>query len=357
MGSDLNVVLAVNGSPDTDLTASAEWVEVVERLGRPTTFRIHFGTDVLEQDFPLLADERLEAGSKLSVLATVNDQTHCLVMGPVRGHKVHFQHGGSGSYLEVEGGDTTLAMDRESKAAVWPDQTDSDAVTSILSQYGYTPDVETTTASHAETKHALVQRETDWRFVQRLARRNGFLFWVTADETGIETAHFKQPPVSGEAELTLTINLAPPAFQSLDLEWDAELPTSTEMKQLDLNTKQPIDGSVPQSSLPLLGETPLSSVASETRLLHLAVPADDAGDLSARSEAALREAGWFIRAAGETSVLECQGVVRAHTVVELQGLGTRHSGKYFVSGVTHTISKSGHKLALEFLRNAWGAGG
>ena len=46
--------------------------------------------------------------------------------------------------------------------------------------------------------------------------------------------------------------------------------------------------------------------------------------------------------------------MRAHTVVELQGAGIRHSGKYFVGGVRHTIDADRHRMELELLRNAWG---
>jgi phage protein D len=349
----LDIVIAVNASPDTELSAPT-WVEIVESMGQPTTYRIHYEIDIEEKDLPMLKDGRLDPGSKLSVLVPMKGKTHCLVMGPVRGHKVHLLKGGPGSFLEVEGADTSIAMDRESKAAIWANLTDSDSVSSVLSPYGYTPDVDTTTASHPDTKHALVQRETDFHFVQRLAKRNGFLFWVTADENGVETAHFKKPPVGSGAAMTLNINLESPAFQTLDLEWDVECPTCTEVKQLDLNTKQPIDGSATQSSLANLGDQPLNAIASGTRLLHLPIPADDAGDLTGRSEGALIEAGWFIRAQGETSVHEAGDIVRAHTVVELQGLGTRHSGKYFVCGVKHTIDASAHRMLVKLVRNGWG---
>jgi phage protein D len=246
-------------------------------------------------------------------------------------------------------------MDRESKAAAWSDATDSDAVTTILSQYGYTPEVESTASQHAESKHTLVQRETDFRFVQRLARRSGFFFWVRADELGVETAYFKRPVLDGEAENKLTIHLSPPSFQSLDLAWDVERPTSASAAQLDLNTKEALDGAVTQSPLMGLAGQRLADIAPETRQLHLAAPVDDAGDLSARAEGALIEAEWFVRVQGQTSLHALGHLVRTHTVVELQGVGSRHSGKYFVGAVKHTISATGHAMDVELWRNGWEA--
>ena len=37
----------------------------------------------------------------------------------------------------------------------------------------------------------------------------------------------------------------------------------------------------------------------------------------------------------------------------LLGAGGRHSGKYFVASVKHTIDGAEHRMAAELLRNAW----
>jgi len=47
--------------------------------------------------------------------------------------------------------------------------------------------------------------------------------------------------------------------------------------------------------------------------------------------------------------------VRAQTVINLRGAGTRFSGKYFVTGVKHTIDAAQHRMEVELSRNGWGA--
>jgi hypothetical protein len=348
----LGIAIAVAGTPDAELAEAAS-VEVEERMGETTTFRLHYALDIQEDDLPLLVDGRLGPGSELSILVPVESATVCLVKGPVHGHRIHLQHGGAGSTLEVMGSDTTVAMDRESRSALWAGLTDSAAVTKILGNYGYTPDVETTSAGHFEAKHTLVQRATDLRFVRRLARRNGFLFWVTSDADGNETAHFKRPPLTGEPVADLTINQDPPSIQQLDLEWDVERPTSIEAEQLDLNTKGLLDGRVPKTPQDLLATQGLADIAGDTRSLHLTAPADDAGDLRARGEGALIEADWFIRATCETNLETLGKVVRSHRVVQVRGAGSRHSGKYFVAAVRHVIDDVAHGMEIELVRNAW----
>jgi hypothetical protein len=178
---------------------------------------------------------------------------------------------------------------------------------------------------------------------------------VTCGENGIETAHFKRPPLDGEPVAELRINIDPPNLETLELAWDAERPVSATAAQLDLNAKVDIDGAVAQSPLAPLGALNLAAIVQGTRTLHLTTAVDDAGDLTARSEAALIDAGFFIRAHGTTSTHALGKVLRAHTLVSLAGAGTRHSGNYFCAGVRHFIDATVHRMDVELLRNAWGA--
>ena len=155
--------------------------------------------------------------------------------------------------------------------------------------------------------------------------------------------------------MTLLINQAPPALEQLDVRWDVERPTSVVSAQLDLDTGDTLDGGQQRGPLSALGAQDLAAITGDTRSILLAAPSDDAGDLKARADGALVESYFFIRASGETRLDRTGAPVRAHTVIEIRGAGTRHSGKYFVAGVRHTIDPDSHRMELELLRNAWGA--
>jgi hypothetical protein len=349
----LGIAIAVNDSPDAEVADAVE-VEVLERMGLPTRYRLRYGLDIDAGDLPLLIDDRLGPGSHLSILVPGDPTDVCLVKGPVTGQRASMVHGGAGSKLDVLGADRLTEMDREAKSVVWSEVKDSDVAAAVFSAYGFAPDMEATDGLHPEPKHTLVQRDSDLRFVQRLARRNGFLFWVTCDAFGIETAHFKRPPLKGSDAAELIINLENPSVDALNIEWDVERPTSAEARQLDLNTAGVLDGGAPHVSQVPLGDKSLSAIATGTRSLQLAAPADDVGDLRARAEGALIEAGWFLRARCRTSLEALGAPVRSHTTVNLRGAGTRHSGRYFVASVRHLIDPSGHLMDIEMLRNGWG---
>lgn len=348
------VTIRCNGQAELNL-ADAALVEVHERMGATTTFRIDYDLQVRDGDIPLLTEACLDPGSKLAIITTVNGQDECLVRGPVHSQDIHLKHGGGGSTLSVHGSDTTVIMEREPRIKQMVEGKDSDMVANIFSSYEYKADIEETAGGHFEKKHTLIQRGDDLRFVRRLARRNGYLFWVTCAADGItETAHFRPPPLDNLVETKLVINQDSPGIEAFDISWDVEgRPTSVVGSQLDLNSKGEQDGDVVEMPVAVLGDRSLQQITGDTRSILLQAPVDDTGDLQARGQGALTEANWFIRATCETSAHALRGILRAHTVVEVCGAGRRHSGPYFVSEVRHLIDVSAHRMEVTLLRNGW----
>jgi phage protein D len=352
--ADIALAIKVGDSADAQL-AQASVVEVLERMGEPTTFRMRYEVDIKDGDLPMLKDGRLDPGSVIQVLSLKDGVADCLVKGPVHGQQIRFLHGGTGSYVDVMGSDTSVVMDRAVKAKVWDSVRDSDVFSQVVATYGFAADAEDTPAKHVESKHTLVQNDSDLRFVRRLARRNGCLFWLSADPTGSQTAHFRRPPLDGSPSTGLAINLAQPNLNALDISWDVERPSSAVGWELDLGDKSKIDGSVDRSPQKVLGDKGLADITGDTRSALIVAPVDDAGDLKSRGEAALIESDFFVTATGETTAHALGAVLRAHTVVNLQGIGTRHSGPYFVSSVRHLIDATTHRMEFELMRNGWGA--
>ena len=59
----------------------------------------------------------------------------------------------------------------------------------------------------------------------------------------------------------------------------------------------------------------------------------------------------------QTSLHKLSALIRVHTVVQVRGAGTRHSGKYYVTGVKHSIDATNHKMEIELARNGIGSEG
>lgn len=353
----LGLSIRVGESPDAEL-ASASAVEVVERVGEPTRFTLRYPIDVADGDFPALVDARLGPESALAIVAVVDGQNHFLVKGQVHRQNVRIHHGGGDCHVEVVGTDLLVKLDREVRAKVWSDVTAADVVTQIASSYGLTAACDATPGNHSADTHEMVQRETDLRFVRRLAKRFGCYFWLSTDPLGVQTANFKRPELNQAAAATLQINKgggAHPHIAWLDLSWDVEAATQAAAADLDVRDASTIDGAVATQPLPLLGTVAASAAAPAVRAAEVVGAGLDAGQLKARTEAALIDASWFTRARCQTSLKALGKLVRPYTVVDLAGVGTRHSGAYFVAGVRHLIDPTQHLMELDLYRNAWSA--
>lgn len=352
-----DVVIQVNGQPDAELIASSALVEVCECIGEPTTYRIEFPLTSVDNDFPLLRDGRVGPGAELSIATAREQQLEVLCVGQVYGQRVHLEHNVDGSRVFVLGGDKTFEMDRAIVQKVWTGVKVSDAISSILSPYVDKVSVDGIKTQYDEKSHELVQCETDLRFLRRLARRYGCWFRVATDQHEVTTAYFQRPVLSGSPAATLVINQGPDDSQldQLDIEWDIERPSVAQGDQLPLRSKSAFSGDLDKSPLAPLGAIPFGDVATNQKEVRVVAPMDDAGDFKARSEAALIDAGWFVRARGVVTARSLKAVLHAHSVVQLKGAGSRHSGKYVVASVRHVFDVDNHKMHFELIRNAWEA--
>lgn len=347
------VVILANGQRADDLMG-ASLVEVHERIDAPTTFYVRYPIYNVDGDLEPLKDPRFAPGEQIAVFQRGTGFNECLVKGEIFSHQIRFVHGVDGSTLEIVGADATIAMDRETKIEQWPSSTtDSDAVSTIVTRYSLVPDVDSTNTRHLEEKRTLIQHDTDLSFVRMLARRNGYLFWVRSDENLIETAYFKPPKMEDPTAPTLKINLDNPTIETFEITWDVERPTSVIAKSWDGSAKSAIDGEGVPPPPTFAGDMPLASIVSASRSTSVIAAVSDAGDLMGRASGVLMETSWFIEARCTVSAAVLGRVVRSHSVVNVDGVGSRYSGSYFVAGVRHMIDDSDHKMELSLIRNGW----
>lgn len=349
----LGILITVDNKVNQELTSLVTFVEVHEKIDLAIAYRIRFAIDVCSNDIGTLWEKITDPGSVLGVLVEVKDQLYCLVSGPVTNQEINLEHGGSGSWLEVVGTDVSADLDKEPvKHSHIGD--DSTLVKGILKSK-YIPEVDPTpAASHEENKHTHVQLETDLAFIRRLAQRNGFHFWVSYDKYGKATAYFKPRSLAGDPVAHLRVNLDNANVDNLQIKWDIKPPVKSEGKQVDLNTKETFGGETTLKKSEQLNPEGLSKVAGKMASgIRLSPPLDSAGALTARAEAALRDAQWFINGSCKTTSNRICDIIRVHTVVNVEGAGSRYSGKYYVVGVKHNIDSAIHSMEIELSSNAW----
>jgi hypothetical protein len=164
-----------------------------------------------------------------------------------------------------------------------------------------------------------------------------------------------KPKLDGSPAVTLALNPESASnVDTLDFEWDVARPTEVMAKAL-VKAKDPVDGAATQSGLSPLDSRSLATfTGSHVMKTRLTATVDDAGELRSRAESLLREAGWFVKCVGETDLSRLDTVPRVGTLMQINGAGTMHSGKYFVWSVRHSITAHSHRMKFVLLRNAVG---
>jgi phage protein D len=364
-----------------DLMCCATEVRVEQFLDEPTRFAIRFQEDLEDGEPHVMQAPELQREQIITIAVEQDGALVCLVRGPITERKSSITLGGPGSWYEIRGIDRRVEMSRVCYQRCWEGRA-SEVVSQIFGLYGFEPDVQETTRVYEESTGTLNQRATDQDFVKSLARRNNLCFWISAtaevDFTGSaltveETAHFTPSPPRPEGgistevpdvslvpntDVVMRVNVTKEKCQNVtgfELNENAELPTSFNGAAIDDRSVEAQTTSAQDDQPPLVdGGESLPSIAIAERTLCLTI-AGNQEELQIRSESALTEAGWFVTASASTTAHMLQGVLQPHDVIQVEGLGTRDSGAYQVSAVTHTINAADHHQEVQLRRNSVGA--
>jgi hypothetical protein len=314
------------------------------------------------EDLTLVGDDRFKPYARLAVVATPDGGAGaCIFDGYVLSHKIQVDRGTTAASLQVWGQDVSCLMNVKEQLHAWTDS-DGRIANTIFGNYGFQTtggNTQDDSPAHSEDGHVLMQRATDAQFLRDRARRNGKLFRVAGGErAGQNTGYFVKPDLGASSAVTLTLN--PPAdanVDALELSWDVARPT-TVLAQILTDTKDPQQVRSTESGLSLLDSRSLSDfIGNDERKMEARLTgiADSGEELRQRAASLLREASWFVRCEGEADLARLHHVLRAATVVQLNGAGRLHSGKYFVWSVRHTITAQAHRMRFVLVRNAVGA--
>lgn len=356
--------LLVDGAPvDAALYASISSVEVEENAELPGAIQLHLPVAADGSgDLTRINDDTFRPFANLAVVVTPEDGSpECIFDGYVLSHKLHLDRGATASSLLVWGQDASWLMNLEEKVKEWADVTDGTVANTIFGDYGITPSPDNTSddsASHTESGHTLMQRASDIQFLRQLARRNGKLCRIAAGAAaGQLTGYFAKPSLDGEPAATLTLNDPDKVMVSaLDFEWDVTRPTEVAARQALFTDDSDggVSGDASDAGLSLLADRRLADFAGRAMKAMLTTAVDDAGELQMRATSLLREGGFFVRCTGDVDLAALGSVLRVGTVVQVDGAGSVHSGKYFVWSVRHAITLDAYKMTFVLVRNAVG---
>ena len=356
--------ILLGGSPADDaIYDSLASLEVEENADLPDALRLELAVNrSTAGELTNASDTRLGPLKNVAVVVALEDgPDECIFDGYVLSHSLHLETAITNSTLQVYAQDASWLMNLEEKVKEWRDVSDAQVANSIFGSHKIDPARENTAEdgpSHTEDGHTLMQRGSDIQFLRMLARRSGKLCRVfCAGRPGQRIGWFAAPQLDGEPVATIVLNDASMrTTDTLDLTWDVARPTAVVASQALMNDATPegVSGDTDDSGLDPLDDTDLATFAGRAMTVLLTAAVDDGGELKTRAQSVLREAGWFADCEGETEVSQIGKVLRVGDIVQLDGVGSLHSGRYLVWRVHHTITHDAHVLRFRLRRNAVG---
>ena len=266
-------------------------------------------------------------------------QPEVLIDGIITHHQFAPSNEPGGSTLTVTGTDVSIMLDLEEKNESYANQPDFVIVLQLIGQYaqfGLIPQATPTADIPIMLQRIPRQHETDLKFIQRMAMRNGFVFYIEPLTFGANTAFWGPENRLGLPQSALTMNMGPATnVKSLHFSQDALAPVSTEGSFFEPITKT----SIPIPSLPSLRVPPLVPSPTQARR----TPDARHGESKPRARrpptalAAATRAPDSVQGEGELDSVRYGKVLRARRLVGVRGVGLTYDGLYYVRRVTHSF--------------------
>lgn len=343
-------------------------------LSKPTKFALRFEDDLCEGDPEVASDPTLSSNVMIGIFVQVAGGLHCLVFGPITRIRTSSMVGGTGSWIEVHGEDRRAIMNRTATQMTWTGRA-SEIAKGVFGAYHIPCEVETSTIDYHDDQHSLSQRATDLAFLEDIARRNVFEFWLdyeTSEQPGgaiscTYTARMKSsPPKGGEfllpgppvlvANQGYSITVNPPPGECVkvtkfEARVDYERPNSARGfgqaagsgEDVRTTGTHPVDPMTPDW-------TTLSQVMDVERRA-VAPPETDPDEQQLAERAMLNEAAWFVEVDCSTTLDLINFCVKPHMIVDVRNVGTRLSGAYQVKSAIHVINAADHFIDFKLRAN------
>jgi phage protein D len=345
------IKIEIDGKEIADLYEDITSVEVELDDELPAMFRLRLPLALQENGaWTLLDDARLRVWNDVTILAGLDGDLEPLISGRITHVRPTFDPDPTLCVLDIWGLDRSVLLDREDKLKDWPNKKDSDIAVEIFDAYGLDYEVEDTDVIHDDVISTVIQRETDWQFLNRLARRNGFECFVEGRK-----GYFRRPSLTGRPQALLAVHFGDETnVNSFSLEVNALTPAHVAMYQVERSGKEIVQVSVESSHARTLGASgpPVKAGVNPGVIVLGQTTTTGVAEMTGVCRGLFEQQSWFVTGQGEIAANELGAVLRPRRTVTIKGIGETYSGVYLVSHVTHTFSEDGYVQSFDVKRNA-----
>jgi hypothetical protein len=357
------VKVAMAPLPPPFLTALTS-IEVESSLEEASVVRLHFElSQTALGDWDVLQFDIFRPLVPVSISVMLGKfLPETLVNGYVREVRLNNRTQPGASTLEVVAFDATATlMDQIEMPMPHPNMSDSVIATTIFARYAMIPMAFPPTApGRTVMDTTTTQRVTDIRLLREIAERNAYECFVQPDPLlGLDVGHFHPPQLMMPPQGVLSTNFGLATnMETFDVSNDMLEPTSALALWLDPSTKAPLPApGLAATEAPMGLEPALLRIVPPPMVRPAATFSANYSEVLANSLSIANRSSRCVRGSGTVDGIKYGKVLRPGLPVAVRGVGREHSGNYYVTRVTHSVSTDHYTQSFEAWRNAVGLTG
>ena len=333
-----------------------------ERSGFSLTFKIgRSSADLL--DYAILSSPLLNVFNRVMMLVTFNAVPEVLMDGIITHQEYDPGNRPGEARITVKGQDVSVMMDLEEKSAEHPAQAEMIIVFKILgsyAQYGLIPNVIPPPSIDVPLpiERTPVQQDTDLQYLQDMAARFGYVFYITPGPAPLTNTAYWGPPVRGGVpQKALSINMGPSSNASIPSFSYNALSTAFVAGQIQdrlTNQTLPVQ-TVASTRLPLVSQ-PAWATQRQTRTQQLRQSGLNTMQAYTQAQSEIdKSTDRTLEVSGELDAARYEALLKPRGVVGLRGAGYSYDGLYYVKSVTHNISIGEYSQRFTLTREGLGS--
>jgi len=300
----------------------------------------------------------LDPGIRVVIMVTINGLPNVLMDGVITRQEAGFSNEIGQSAVTLTGEDLTVLMDLEKRQGVkFPPLPAVGQVLWVLKDYLVhgivpVPVPEIFPDIAIPTDKLKGQDGTDFEFINKLAKDNGYVFYLEpGPPPGMSRAYWGPEIRVGIPQPALSVDMdASTNVDSLSFSFDGLQGKQVVVRVQEPITKLSIDIPIPDISLlspplavrpaPRLKREPLPGSAKESPILAIA-----------KGLGKVAESADAVTGSGQLNVLRYGRVLSARGLVGVRGAGIGYDGLYYVKSVTHNIKAGEYTQSFSLARN------
>lgn len=350
----VNILEAFQSAEVTHQDEGHSGFQIAIRVGRTSA-------DLL--DYPLLSSTLLRPGSRVILMITFSAVPQVLMDGIISDQQFSPGTRPGEATLTITGEDVSIMMDMEEKNVEYPAQPETVIALSIIAsyaRYGFIPNVipPPSVDIPLPIERTPVQQGTDLEYLQEMAARFGYVFYITPGPAPMTNTAYWGPPVRvGVPQKAISINMGPDSNADIpSFHYNSLATEFMEGQVQDRTSNQAMPVQTFASTRTPLVSQPAWATQTNVRKRQLRHSGLNTTQAFARAQAATdASTDRTVEVEGTLDAARYEALLQPRGLVGLRGAGYTHDGTYYVKSVTHVISQGSYTQNFTLTREGLGA--